>query len=185
MDLYFVTGNPKKFAEVEFVLKNTKINLIQKSIDFQEPRDSDVKVVSMFKAKQAFDILQKPLIVEDTGCEFEAYPGFPGSYPKMMYELLGLEWFEKLLNWKSSRWKFFTVFSYMDWTLYEPRQFVGDVWGNFRFLDWCEELKNDPMSYNSIFFPDWFDVCVNDMYEEWKTISHRGKAVLELKEFLD
>ena len=43
------------------------------------------------KARKAFQMLKKPIIVEDTGVYFQAYKNFPGLYPKRMYLSLGFK----------------------------------------------------------------------------------------------
>ena len=38
---------------------------------------------------QAYKILKKPLITDDTAIYFEGYPGFPGTFTKFVFQGLG------------------------------------------------------------------------------------------------
>ena len=80
--LYFVTENKGKFEMIKRVLQHYGTDLQQKAIELQEPDSDNLKEVALSKARQAFEKVRQPLIVEDTGFFLEAYKGFPGQHSK-------------------------------------------------------------------------------------------------------
>ena len=62
MELYFVTGNKRKIREFEEILG---IKLKHADIELDELQETDSEKVSEHKARQAFDKLKKPVIVND------------------------------------------------------------------------------------------------------------------------
>ena len=76
MEIGFITGNPKKFSEIASNI-SPKVQLTQIKIDLIEPQTLSLSEISAHKAKQAFAIANKPVIVEDSGAFFDAYNEFP------------------------------------------------------------------------------------------------------------
>ena len=83
------TGNENKFKSASRQLKTLGISTIQENLDLIEPQDSNILNVVEFKAKQAYSILNKPVLVADTGWEIPTLGGFPGPY---MHDIS--EWFK-------------------------------------------------------------------------------------------
>ena len=82
--IHYVTGNQGKFQEVNyFIQTNTKnIELIQFDAQIPEIQTLDQKTVAMDKAIKAWEIVQKPLIVDDSAIYFKKYNKFPGTFFK-------------------------------------------------------------------------------------------------------
>jgi non-canonical purine NTP pyrophosphatase (RdgB/HAM1 family) len=80
MNIFYVTGNKFKFKKAEETAKNFNLKLIQKSIDIQEIQSDSIEEIAKDKAKKAFRIVKKPLIVSDSGWSIPALNGFPGAY---------------------------------------------------------------------------------------------------------
>lgn len=99
-ELYYVTGNAGKFEEVKNFIDraNLNINLKQIDIDLPEMQTLDQKAIALDKAKQAWQLVQKPLLVDDAGIYFEAYHRFPGSLTKFVYQGIGFKGIFKLLE---------------------------------------------------------------------------------------
>ncbi len=112
--LYFATGNKGKFGQVVEVLVEYGVELEQKLVDFEEPDCEDLKEIALAKARQAFQQLKQPLIVEDTGFFLEAHPGFPGPHTKWVFEKIGFEGFLKLLSGKSKKGFFKTIICFIN-----------------------------------------------------------------------
>ena len=112
--LYFATGNKGKFVQVQPVLAEYGVELEQKQVEFEEPDCEDLKEIALAKARQAFQQLKQPLIVEDTGFFLEAHPGFPGPHTKWVFEKIGFEGFLKLLSGKSKKGFFKTIICFID-----------------------------------------------------------------------
>ncbi len=92
-EIYYVTGNPGKFDEVKRYIESNEptIELKQFNADTPEPQTLDQHYIAKVKARAAWDMLQKPLIVDDSGIFFDAYKDFPGTLTKFVHAGIGLE----------------------------------------------------------------------------------------------
>lgn len=96
--LVFVTGNKNKGYEIKerFEREEIPIEIIQ--MNFQEPEVNDIKTVSKSKAIQAYQILQRPCFVIDSGFNIHNYPNHP-NYPGAFVRRSGIsENIDKLLD---------------------------------------------------------------------------------------
>lgn len=95
MQIYLVTGNPKKVNEFKQILpKNIKISTA--SIDLDEIQSLDTNIIINHKLKQAYNKIQKPVIVEDVSVELKDLNGLPGPFVKYFMEQLGRDALYKL-----------------------------------------------------------------------------------------
>lgn len=81
----YVTGNKGKYIEVKEKAEKEGINIDFFNYDLEEPNVNDIEYISKEKAKKAYEILQSPVFVADSGFYIEAYPnnpGYPGAYVK-------------------------------------------------------------------------------------------------------
>ena len=88
-DLTYVTGNYGKFISVKGHFEEHKINISYYHCDLPEPSIDDIEVVSKEKAKEAYDIIKKPVFVADSGFYIEDYPNHPG-YPGALVKRSGV-----------------------------------------------------------------------------------------------
>lgn len=98
MKLFFVTGNKGKFESINNVLKKYGIELIQKSLDIKEIRSDNIEEIATHKAIEAGKILNKPLIVEDSGFFIPSLNGFPGPYVRFVLNTMGIEKLLKVIE---------------------------------------------------------------------------------------
>ena len=89
MKIYLVTGNRHKVDEVSSVLAGYDIDVGQIDDEKFEGKEMDLEQVARYNAGKFFEKYKKPVVVDDTGVFFSAFPGFPGNHPKLMFELLG------------------------------------------------------------------------------------------------
>ena len=182
MEIGFITGNPKKFSEIASNI-SPKVQLIQIKIDLIEPQTLSLSEISAHKAIQAFAIANKPVIVEDSGAFFDAYNEFPWAFTKFIFSQLGIQWLKKLLDGVNTG-KFVTILSYMDETLAEPLQFIGEISGKFAF-DHIKWEIDSHFPYNHIFYPEDSSVPAIDIYEQWTKDNHRQRAVGKFNEWIE
>lgn len=93
-EIRYVTGNSYKFATVARYLEccAPEIKLISASgYDLDEIQNSDQRIVALDKARKAWNLIKKPLLVDDDGIYFEKYHDFPGVFTKYIYEGLGVD----------------------------------------------------------------------------------------------
>lgn len=101
--LYFVTGNKNKFEKAQQELNEFKIEIEQIKLDLLEPQSADSKFIAEFKATQALEQMQKPVIITDTSWSIPSLKGFPGPYMKYMGEWFESEDFLNLMKSKNDR----------------------------------------------------------------------------------
>ena len=180
MKIYFVTGNINKIKEARIILKDLDVEIEQIKIDYPEIQGT-LEEVAEFGAKWVYNILKKPVIVEDSGFFVEALNGFPGTYSRFVQETIGNEGILKLLEDKDNRNAYFkTVIGYCDEN--GVKLFKGIVKGRV-----SNEIRSKGygFAYDSIFIPEGEERTFAEMTTEEKSqISHRKRAFEEFKKFL-
>lgn len=92
----FISGNLNKVA---YLSKTLGLDLEHQKIDLDEIQSSDPRVVIEHKVKQAYQITQKPVLVEDTSLSFNALDGLPGPFVKFFVDAKdGLESMCRMLD---------------------------------------------------------------------------------------
>lgn len=82
MKILYVTGNPAKLRTAQNFLQGMGIEVEQKTVEIDEIQSDSIEKISLDKAKKSFEILQQPLIVNDSGWFFLGLNGFPGPFMK-------------------------------------------------------------------------------------------------------
>lgn len=95
--LYFVTGNPHKVAYSRETFKHFNIDIEQIKVDLIEPREEEPELIAVEKAIQAMKIVNKPLIVEDSGIFIKSLNGFPKTFVHFAESTIGVEGIIKLM----------------------------------------------------------------------------------------
>jgi non-canonical purine NTP pyrophosphatase (RdgB/HAM1 family) len=80
--LYYITGNKDKIWAAEKGLNPYNIKFEPRPLELPEIQSESIEEIAQDKARKAFKILQKPLIVNDHGWSIPALKGFPGPYMK-------------------------------------------------------------------------------------------------------
>jgi XTP/dITP diphosphohydrolase len=105
----FVTKNKEKISDITEILGN-KFNIsFTADIELIEIQSLSVEKVVAFKAKQAFEALEQPVAVSDSGLEITSLNNFPGALVKFVNEKLGQEKIVKLLEDEKNREAFFVA----------------------------------------------------------------------------
>ena len=189
MELIFATNNPHKLEEVSAMLnKNIVLSTpAQHGITEDIPEEQDtLEGNALQKARYIYERTRLCCFADDTGLEVEALNGAPGVYSaryageakdmnenmsKLLRELQGVE------NRKA---RFRTVIALiLDGKEY---LFEGVVQGKII----CERSGSAGFGYDPIFRPKGYDITFAEMdLNEKNKISHRGKAVRKLVNFLN
>jgi len=122
----FISGNQNK---IDYLSKTLGLNLPHQKIDLDEIQSADPKVVIEQKVKQAYEIIGKPVLVEDTSLSFTALNGLPGPFVKFFVDAHdGLEKMCRMLDGFSDRTAYGSViYGYYDGN--ELRFFEGRLDG--------------------------------------------------------
>ncbi|MGL5233977.1 MAG: RdgB/HAM1 family non-canonical purine NTP pyrophosphatase [Empedobacter falsenii] len=187
MELIFATHNNNKVKEVTKMLPSylsmkslTDINFF----DEIEETGTTFEENAQLKAKTIFDKTGKNIFADDSGLVIEALDGSPGVY-SARYAGTGKDEDNiakalKELEGKTNRKAYFiSIFCLiLDGKEYF---FEGRVNGTIA----TEIMGDNGFGYDPIFIPDGFSKSFAQMSpEEKNAISHRGKAVEKLNDFL-
>lgn len=187
MELIFATHNNNKVKEVTKMLPSylsmkslTDINFF----DEIEETGTTFEENAQLKAKTIFDKTGKNIFADDSGLVIEALDGAPGVY-SARYAGTGKDEDNiakalKELEGKTNRKAYFiSIFCLiLDGKEYF---FEGRVNGTIA----TEIMGDNGFGYDPIFIPDGFSKSFAQMSpEEKNVISHRGKAVEKLNDFL-
>jgi non-canonical purine NTP pyrophosphatase (RdgB/HAM1 family) len=109
-EIIFATGNSGKIATLKSHMKihGLDFTVVQKPLDLIEPQAATAAEVASVKARQAFDLLQKPVLVDDSSFHISALGGFPGPYVKYMLETVGVDGIMKFMTGQKDRTAYFT-----------------------------------------------------------------------------
>ncbi len=174
----FVTGNLLKVEETSRYLG---IRLPHQKLDLIEMQSLDIDEIVEHKATQAFEILQKPVLVEDTALQFEALGGkLPGTLIKWFLEELTAEGLCRLLDGHSRNVTAITTYGFHDGK--EVHFFKAEVQGTFadhprgtRVLGWATP-----------FIPNGSTKTWSEMdLDEYEKSAMRNIALPKLRAFLE
>ncbi len=94
----YVTGNKSKVATAQHYLSKKGITVAQERVSIDEIQSENIEEVALDKAKKAYKILQKPLLVNDAGWIIPALNGFPGPFMKYINDWFTAEDFLNLMK---------------------------------------------------------------------------------------
>ncbi|MBI5035980.1 non-canonical purine NTP pyrophosphatase, partial [Candidatus Micrarchaeota archaeon] len=146
--IFLVTTNEGKVIEAKGILKGVGVEHFPAEV-------TEIKSISMEetiteKAKTAYSMVKKAVVVEDTGFFLDAYKDFPGTYTKFCVTLIGLGGFLKLLEGKKRGAKFVTMIALYDGK--KTKVFKGEVKG--RVSESIREPVPKKLPFDAIFMPE-------------------------------
>lgn len=187
MELIFATHNNNKVKEVTKMLPSYLTMKSLTDINFFEEIEETGKTFeenALLKAKTIFEKTGKNIFADDSGLVIEALDGAPGVY-SARYAGTGKDEDNiakalKELDGKTNRKAYFiSIFCLI--LNGEEYFFEGRVNGTIA----TEIMGDNGFGYDPIFIPDGFSKSFAQMTaEEKNAISHRGKAVEKLNDFL-
>ena len=173
--LILVTQNQHKLKEITPLFKKYNVEFDTNTLEKYEIRSESIEEIARAAAKTAFDLLQKPVVVDDTGFFIDALNGFPGSYAGIVLNFIGYEGILRLMTENEVRAsKFMTAVGYYDGQQLES--FVGTMSGVVA----RKPAGEDGFGYDPIFVPHGFTKTYAELsFDEKVSISHRTKAFEE------
>ena len=100
-EIVFVTHNKGKIASAQKYIKKAK--LIPYEHELIEPRSDDITEIATSKVKQAYALVKRPCIAQDSGFYIDALNGFPKTFVNFSMETLGLDGYLTLMKDKENR----------------------------------------------------------------------------------
>lgn len=101
IDLVFITGNQHK---ADYLARLLDIPLAHQKVELDELQSLDLHKIVEHKLRQAYEIVKKPVLVEDVSLGFDAMHDLPGPFIKFFVEQAdGLELLCRMLDGFSDR----------------------------------------------------------------------------------
>lgn len=174
--MIFATGNLQKLKEFESILG---IKLNHADLDLDEIQSVDVEEVAIHKARQAYELLREPIIVEDTGLYFEELNGLPGALIKFFVKKLTLNKICSLVK-ENRKAMAVTCIAYFDGK--ELKTFKGETKGELAI----EPRGSNGFGWDPIFIPEGYNQTFAEITSEEKEYKFmRKEAIKELKTAID
>ena len=148
-EIYFVSNNLHKYSEIKSMLNDKIIDLDLKFCKqyIIEIQDEKIENIAMEKAKFAYNIVKKPIIIEDDGLFINSLNGFPGQYSKFVFKSIGNRGIIRLLKGSRDRSAFFkSIFVYNDGII--AKVFYGKINGKI-----SSTITEGGWGYDPIFIP--------------------------------
>lgn len=183
-DIVFITGNQ---AKADYLEKWLGHPVSHQKLDLDELQSLEPRDVIAHKAKEAYKIVGRPVLVEDVALSCKAFGGrLPGTLIKWFLEEIGNDGILKMLEGFEDR----TATASIIYGIYDGNQlysFEGRTAG--RIAEAVRTSASDgwhgSKSWNGIFIPDGSDKTYAEMTdEELQPFSHRYKAIVKLREYL-
>lgn len=172
----FITWNQKK---AEYLEKYLWITVVHQKIDLEEIQSLDLREIVEHKVRQAYSVIKKPVLVEDTSLKFIALGNLPWPFIKFFLQELWHEWVCRLLDGKNREALAQSMFGYFDGVRLEV--FVGELHGRIAehpgFDNW--------FGWDRIFIPDGYTVVRPELSEaDYKITYLKVKPIESVREFL-
>lgn len=167
---------------VQILEKGVKLpfEVVAQSVDLPELQ-GEPEDIAKEKCKQAAQLVDGPVMVEDTSLCFNAMGGLPGPYIKSFLQKLGPDGLPRMLDGFEDKTGYAQcIFAFAMDASSDPIVFVGRTPGTIVPPRGSRDFGWDP-----IFQPDGFDETYAELSKDIKnTISHRYRALDKLREFL-
>ena len=179
-ELFFASSNEHKFQEAERILANLgmQINLFKTTLE--EIQSNNLNDIAEKKAINAYDLIQKPVIIEDDGLFINSLNGFPGPYSSYVYDTIGNKGIMNLLENSQVRdAKFVSIIAYCDSDC-DVKLFESSIPGKISSI-----IEKGGWGYDPIFIPDGESKTYANVSDKDK-FSHRSAALTKFSNwFLD
>jgi non-canonical purine NTP pyrophosphatase (RdgB/HAM1 family) len=177
IDFIYVSGNPNKVKYLELWL-GTKVK--HHAYDLIEIQSLDLKSVLDHKIRQAYEIVKKPVLVDDSALTFQALGRLPGTLIRWFLEELGTDGLCSLLKAKVDR----SATALVLYGLYDGKTtyyFEGTVEGTIAL----EPKGTNGFGYHPIFIPDGRTKTYAEMTDkQMQNCNSRAIAIEKLKQHL-
>ncbi|MBZ0300624.1 MAG: TIR domain-containing protein [Anaerolineae bacterium] len=175
-DLYFVSRSQTKRVIYEQILGAT---LQFMPIEIDEIQRVDPTEIALRKVQEAFQMMNKPVFVEQTALAVRAWGGLPGGMTNAFITTMGLGNFCRAINAFDDHYaEAISVIAFSDGNM--KRTFAGSLPGEI-----ATRPRGDGYRWNPIFTPQGFDQTFGEMREEEiLSISMRRRAIVDFMRFL-
>lgn len=161
----FITGNANK---ARYLAKYLGVPVNHQKLDLDEIQSANLDDIVERKARQAYDIMQSPVLVEDVALGFTALAGLPGPFIKFFVDNAGLEACCRMLDGFDDR----SATARSTFGYYDGEKIVffrGSMNGTIRTTPY----EGDGWDWDKIFIPEGYDTTRAELSEEDEEATHR------------
>jgi len=178
--LFFASSNENKFQEAERILSDLGVQINFYKTILEEIQSNDLNDIAEKKAIIAYDLIQKPVIIEDDGLFINSLNGFPGPYSSYAYDTIGNKGIMNLLENSQVRdANFVSIIAYCD-NDYGVKLFESSIPGKISSV-----IEKGGWGYDPIFIPDGESKTYANVSDKDK-FSHRSASLKKFSNwFLD
>lgn len=177
--MYLVTSNKNKVKEFKLILE-PEFKVEQIKLEYPELRSDDPEEIVKMAAKQLSEILDKTIVVEDSGFFIKVLNGFPGTCTKYNFERIGNKGFLKLMkNVKDRTCYYNSAIGYCEKGK-NPVSFLGIEEGTVSL----KKKGSKGWGQDPIFVPKGRRKTYGELREKDSVNIFREKALLKLKDYL-
>lgn len=168
-EVVLVTGNKGKLKEWQR-LAPSSIILSNHDVDLDEIQSEDLEAIVIDKAKRAYELVKKPVIVEDVSAGIDRLGGMPGPFIKYFEIAMGYDALYRLAGQSESGMATCTIGYYDGHSALAVR---ADVHGQI-----VAPRGEGGWGFDKCFQPDGQSKTYGEMSPEEKdAVSHRAKAI--------
>ncbi|XP_074592973.1 inosine triphosphate pyrophosphatase isoform X2 [Brevipalpus obovatus] len=150
-----------------------------KKMDLVECQGNEEFIIKN-KCKEAFRIVNAPVIVEDTSLSFTAFKGLPGPYIKYFLDNLGPQGLYRMLkDWNDKSAIASCRIAFCPALDSEPSVFIGEISGHI-----VPARGDSGFGFDHCFQPLGYEKTLSEMGQEEKnSISHRFLAAKAMRDY--
>lgn len=175
-DVTFITGNQSK---ADYLAKYLEHPVRHQKVDLDEIQSLDLRVIVEHKVRQAYEIVQGPVLVEDVALEFTALGKLPGTFIRFYVDTVPLDIICRTLDGLDRTATARALFGYYDGK--EITYFEGSLPG--RIAD--QPTGEGGYGWDKIFIPDGYEVTRAELDEADDRATYlKLKPLAQLKAFL-
>ncbi|KAJ5322404.1 hypothetical protein N7452_010693 [Penicillium brevicompactum] len=169
--LTFVTGNPNKVIEVHAIVGDT-IPIQPLALDIPEIQGA-LEEIASDKCRRAAQIINGPVLIEDSALEFRAMNGLPGPYS------LGNEGLNKLLHpYEDKHAEAVCTFAFSSGPTMDPLIFQGRLKGKI------VPARGPPVFGWEPIFENNGETLAEMEHDKKNKLSHRYQALCKFQQWL-
>ncbi len=172
----YITGNKNK---LEHFMRYVDFPVDHIDLDLTEIQSLDTNTIVEHKVKEAYEIVKKPVLIEDVSLTFTALGKLPGPLIKWFLESIDTEGLCRLLDNYEDR----SAIASVTFALYDGKTiklFHGDMHGSI-----AKSPQGNGFGWTPIFIPKGWTKSYGEMtLQEQKETSMRRLAVEKINNYL-
>lgn len=176
-ELTFITGNQSK---ADYLARYLGYPIQHHKLDLDEIQSLELREIVEHKVRQAYAVIQRPVIVEDVSLEFTALGRLPGTFIKFFVDEIPFETICRMIDGMSRDATAKCVFGYFDGNSLEF--FEGMLSGTIAE----HPSGKNGFGWDKIFIPEGYSVTRASLDEENDKKTYlQIKPIAKLKTFLE